>query len=246
MTLQDEMIKSGNWLFRRRSYLPLLLFGIVLLAFRQYQYLGRSHQEDLFWELICLALSFFGLAVRIYTVGYSPQGTSGRNTQKQIARTLNTTGAYSLVRHPLYLGNFFIWLGVAMFVHDLSVCWIIMLIFWLYYERIICAEEAFLSERFGEQYLLWARQTPAFVPSIGHWRRPEGRFSVRKVLRKEYSGLFGIVASFFALEMIGDYVVNGRIVLDPYWLVLFAGGAVIYLILRTLKKKTRWLQETGR
>ncbi|MGB8874133.1 MAG: hypothetical protein WCC75_12145, partial [Desulfobaccales bacterium] len=45
--------------------------------------------------------------------GLPPRGTSGRNTQGQVAETLNTTGIYSLVRNPLYLGNFLIWLGLS-------------------------------------------------------------------------------------------------------------------------------------
>ena len=51
--------------------------------------------------------------IRIYTVGTTPAGTSGRNRDKQIAEKLNKTGVYSIIRHPLYLGNLLIWLGVA-------------------------------------------------------------------------------------------------------------------------------------
>ncbi|MGC9453013.1 MAG: methyltransferase family protein, partial [Oceanipulchritudo sp.] len=44
-------------------------------------------------------------------------GTSGRNTKQQVAYSLNTTGFYSVVRNPLYLGNFFMYLGIALFTH---------------------------------------------------------------------------------------------------------------------------------
>ncbi len=58
-----------------------------------------------------MVISFFGLALRVIVVGHAPYGTSGRNTREQVADTLNTTGMYSIVRHPLYLANYLIILG---------------------------------------------------------------------------------------------------------------------------------------
>ena len=47
--------------------------------------------------------------------GFAARNTSGRNTgQGQVADKLNTTGAYSLTRNPLYLGNALMWAAVAM------------------------------------------------------------------------------------------------------------------------------------
>ncbi|MBW6498500.1 MAG: DUF1295 domain-containing protein [Bacteroidales bacterium] len=63
--------------------------------------------------VICLFFCLLGFGIRIYIVGHTPKNTSGRNTSGQLADELNTTGVYSVVRHPLYLGNFFMWLGMA-------------------------------------------------------------------------------------------------------------------------------------
>ena len=104
------------------------------------------------------------LAIRAYTIGHTPKGTSGRNTKKQVANALNTTGAYSLVRNPLYLGIFFMGLGVALFAHLWWLTLIYVLAFWLYYERVIFAEEAYLRDKFGAEYLSWADRTP--IPTI--------------------------------------------------------------------------------
>ena len=60
---------------------------------------------DMHYEAACIALAFVGLAIRVFTVGFVPAGTSGRKHDGQIAETLNTTGIYSLTRNPLYLGN---------------------------------------------------------------------------------------------------------------------------------------------
>ena len=236
MPLKEEFEKCGNWLFRWRSYLPFILIGIILPAMGQYNYFGNSHFWNRIWEVICLSISFMGLAIRIYTIGHAPAATSGRNIRKQKAAVLNTTGMYSIMRHPLYLGNFFIWMGISMFVHLWWVSALFILVFWIYYERIMFAEEEFLHETFGEIFEAWASRTPAFFPRFKNWQHPESPFSLRKVLRKEYSGFFAIIASFTGLEIIGDLVVEGKLNLDLMWIILFSIGLITYMTLRTLKK----------
>lgn len=240
MALRETLRKHGNWLFRWRSYLPLISIGIIMLGMRDYEYLGHSHRLDQLWELLCLAISFLGLGMRIYTVGHIPKGTSG-NTRTQVAEVLNTTGMYSIVRHPLYLGNLFISMGLSMFLHLWWIFLIFMLLFWLYYERIMFAEEEFLREKFGGEFEEWANRTPAFFPRFENWKRPSSPFSFRNVLKREYSGFFGIIVAFTFLEIIGDVFAAGKPELDMMWIILFTIGLVIYLILRVLKKKTKIL-----
>src|SRR5262245_38027543 len=107
MALIDEMSVQGSWLFRWRSFVPVALLALMLppsliglhIPFGSYHF-------HVVWEWACFGLSMLGLAVRCATVGFVPVGTSGRGTTKLNACALNTTGMYSLVRHPLYLGNY--------------------------------------------------------------------------------------------------------------------------------------------
>ena len=184
MALREQFESTGNWLFRWRSYLPIALGGIFLLALREYEYPGQNEKLDHLWEVLCLLVSFLGLGIRIFTVGHTPAGTSGRNTKNQIAETLNTTGIYSIVRNPLYLGNFFMGLGIALFAHLWWLTLIYVLVFWLYYERIIFAEEAYLRNKFGNQYLEWANWTPVFIPKFSQYRNANLPFSLRNVLKR--------------------------------------------------------------
>ena len=246
MAFNEEFEKTGIWLFRWRGYLPLSMIGVLLWGMRNFNYPYQSHRLDELWEILCLTISFCGLGIRVFTTGYAPRGTSGRNTRRHVADVLNVTGMYSIVRHPLYLGNFLIWLGISLFVRSSGLSLIFILGFWLYYERIIFAEEQFLRRKFGEVYSEWAARTRAFLPRFKNWQSPSVSFSVRKVLRKEYQSFFGIIFTFTILEIIGDLFAVKRIELDLMWLILFSTGLTLYLILRILEKKTKILDSRGR
>ncbi len=246
MALREEFRKSGEWLFRWRSYLPLLLIVLFLLALGGLRHPYGSRAPGGLWEIFCLAVSFAGLGVRFLTGGYVPVGTSGRNTKGQVADVLNTTGAYSLVRHPLYLGNFLIWLGISLFLGLWWFSLIIILILWLYYERIMFAEEEFLQEKFGDVFTEWADKTPAFFPKFRHWVKPDLPFSLKTAIRKEYSAFFAMMVVFTLLKIAGEFLSRGRLGIDWQWAVMFGGSLIIYLGVRYLKKRTGWLHVAGR
>lgn len=246
MTLREEFENTGNWLFRWRSYLPLAGIGIFLLALRDYEHPGHSENLDHLWEALCLLISFFGLGIRIFTIGHVPKGTSGRNTKKQVADTLNTTGIYSIVRHPLYLGNFFMGLGIASFAYLWWLTLIYILVFWIYYERIIFAEEAYLQNKFGDEYLKWANKTPAFIPKFSQYRKANLSFSLRNVLKREYNSFFTVIVTMFILETVGEIFAEGRLEFDLGWIFLLGIGFIVWLTLRTLKKYTTILNVEGR
>ena len=246
MRMNQEMQLQGQWLFRWRSYLPLLFLILFIPAFGTHRYPFGSHSADLVWEIICLFIGLFGLTIRCLVTGYAPKGTSGRNTKGQLADTLNTAGMYSLVRNPLYLGNFLMWAAVFLFLHAWWLWVIYVLAFSLYYERIIMAEEAFLSQKFGDDYAQWSSQTPAFFPRHFHWQKPVLPFSWKHVLRREYHGLFGLIAAMSAIELVGDICITRSLIFDPVWVAIFTTGAVFYLLIRFLAKFTHILHVEGR
>ncbi len=246
MALRNQLETSGSWLFRRRSYLPLAILPIFLVCLASSSYLGHSHVLNEFWQAGCMVLSFSGLVLRAIVVGHAPYGTSGRNTRGQVADTLNTTGMYSIVRHPLYLANYLIIIGFTMEIH---VWWLVLLttcIYALYYERIMLAEEAFLRARFGVAFEQWAAATPAFIPRFGGWEPSPVPFCWRTVLQREYNAFFLIIVVFFLLDLIGDSIAERRFKIDATWFGIFIGGFVIFATLRTLKKRTHLLTVEGR
>lgn len=122
---------------------------------------------------------------------------------------------------------------------------IFLLAFFLYYERIMFAEEEFLRIKFGEAFIDWAKRTPAFFPRLSLWQPPERPFSLRKVLRQEYSGLFGLVVAFVCLEAGEHLVVEHNLPFERFWVTFGVGGVVIYITLRMLRKHTTFLNDCG-
>ena len=246
MELKNHFETSGQWLFRWRSYLPAVLLLPLIFAATDFERPWGRHDVQEFWELFCIAVTLLGLTVRVLVAGFVPGGTSGRNTKKQVADSLNTTGIYSVCRHPLYLGNFLVALGWAMFYHDGWLIAVFCMAFWLYYERIMMTEEAFLREKFGDEFRTWAAQTPAFIPQLRKWKKPELRFSVRTMIRREYLTFVGAMLVFVTLELLEHWHVEGQVALESFWPWLLALTGMTFLAVRLLHKCTRCLAEEGR
>lgn len=237
MPFKEKLESVGNLLFKWRSFLPLLTIGLFLIVMRYSSYPRGKHYPDLLWESICFGVSLFGLAIRVFTVGFVPKGTSGRTTNKPRASTLNTTGMYSIIRHPLYAGNFFVWLGISMFPRSLALVIALTLIFALYYWLITLAEEKILRENFGDTFAEWTHRTPLLFPRFGNWQKATLPFSLKTVLKREYTTLFAIITIFTCLKIVGDFLYLGKLRFDPVWTSIFLTGLCLYIILRTLKKK---------
>jgi protein-S-isoprenylcysteine O-methyltransferase Ste14 len=245
MALVHEFENSGNWLFKRRSWLPV--FMIVAGIFIMYIDNRQAIIFDMRDELLFLAVSLFGEAIRIFTVGFAPKNTSGRNTEiGQLADELNTTGIYSIIRHPLYLGNFFMWLGPVLFLRSVSFTIVFILLYWIYYERIMFAEEQFLRRKFGEIYDKWSEKVTSFIPYSFNYIPSKLQFSLRNVLKREYNSFINIFAIFILLDVFRNLFLSERFELTEMWMWLFVGAFVIWVVVRTIHKSTRWLEVEGR
>lgn len=247
MPLREEFVKQGNRLFVYRSLFPLVSIPLLALAFWDYASSYGGQRADLFWEVFCLSVSSVGLSLRVMVAGSAPSRTSGRNTRKgQVAHKLNQTGMYSIVRHPLYVANFLIALGWSLFFREWWFVITFVLMFWLYYERIMFAEEEYLRGKFGQAYVEWADRTPCIIPDLRKWVAPELPFSPRAALKREYQTLASMIMVFVVLEFISNMLTRGVLRLDPLWEPILVLGLCFWLVVRIVRKKTRLLSVPGR
>src|SRR5688572_28326096 len=148
--------------------MPLLLVPLFVLSV-----FDDRAATPFAWELVCFAVALSGLLLRAFVVGTAPQGASTRGTRRPTADSLSTLGAYSIVRHPLYLANTLVALGCSLLAGTWYLPAIVVLLSFIYHERIAAREEAFLQSTFGDSFRGWASEVPAMVPALGGYR-PSG------------------------------------------------------------------------
>lgn len=151
-TERSAPARIGAVLFRNRSWLPVPFVLVALLA------PGNASA----WNWIAGAvLVILGEWIRL--AGVAAAGTVTRRRSRDVQR-LVTYGIFRWVRNPLYVGNFFIWMG---FVVISGVLWFLplaILLFALEYTFIVAYEEGVLESIFGPEYLEYKKTTPRWVP----------------------------------------------------------------------------------
>ena len=240
MPLIEEQIKTGNWLFKYRSYLPASLFVLYYVGLNQVDKSLELFQQYN-WLVFCFCISLFGQFIRIISVGKVPIGTSGRNTKQQKAVSVNKSGIYSIVRHPLYLGNYFMWLGMFLLIPIIWLQIIFSLIYWIYYERIMIAEEEFLRDKFGSDYTDWASHVPAFFPSFKWFVNNPLPYKYKNIIKREYTSLSAMIFLFLLLIIFNNGIAFGNWQLNKGLKIALGTTILFYFIIRLIKKKTNLL-----
>lgn len=246
MALIHSLENSGNVLFRFRGQIPVVLFvlAIPVIYLTDTSFYTGFYQKII--TMVAVSCSALGQLIRAYTIGTTPKGTSGRNTKEQVAEFLNSTGIYSTVRHPLYVGNYFMWIGIVIYTMNIWFVVCVSLAFWIYYERIMFAEERFLEKKFGDKYLNWSLGVPAFIPAFSKFVKSNVSFSLKTVLRREYSGVYATVIGFFFCDFLRDYFEHTDFERTTQTIYILIVATVITLVLRSLKHYTRVLHEEDR
>jgi protein-S-isoprenylcysteine O-methyltransferase Ste14 len=243
--LLDQIPRSGDWLFRWRGQLPLLMLPLFLLGLRDARLPNPVPPAVHVWQIAALAIALSGFLIRVVAIGTAPAGTSERSTTNPRASALRTSGLYSIVRHPLYLGNTLTAIGFAWFTAVWYLPVIVALIGILYHERIAAREEVFLEGRFGAAFQLWADRVPAMIPRLSGYERSTTPFAWRRVAGREHHGLLVIGAVLFVLDVVRAALAAGRLVFDPSWTALFLFTAAIFVVCTVLKRTTRLFDVDG-
>jgi len=226
---QDELGRSGKTLFTIRGTYMYILIGVGALIVWATGVKGpfETDAANCMWFYASLGVALFGAILRIITNGYAALGTSGNAKKEAEATELNTTGPYSLVRNPLYVGRITNFTGIAMLTGSWVYGAIVFLLCVLIYERISIYEENFLRDKFGAAHTAWAEEVPALLPRLTGWTTPKYPFWARRAIRREYKKLFQLAAAIALYDFARRGFDPANLPADMTW--YYAFGAIVVL-----------------
>ena len=175
------------------------------------------------------------------TVGFVPNGTSGRNTTGHKASRLNSAGVYSIVRNPLYLANGLMLLGISLLPRVWIIPVLVVAMLVIIYIPIILSEEAFLTSTFGESYQDYASRVPCLLPNPRLWKAPDLKWSLRMVIRREHDSIYSLFLAFIAVEVCRR-LAAGTFELNITWAFVLGVPTALWLVAEFLKKFTNTLR----
>ncbi len=170
---------SGDFrqkIFSYRSYTPIP-FLIVMLIFAK---------PTLWSLLIGFSIALVGELIRFWGVGYA--GGETRTTGPVGGSKLVTNGPYAYVRNPLYLGNMLMYLGFGVMSMALFPYFQIigLIYFFIQYYLIVTLEEDYLSRAFPDEYALYIKHVPRFIPRLKRYEFASNfKFDIKEALRSE-------------------------------------------------------------
>lgn len=161
-----------------------------------------------------IVLAVIGELIRFWALGF---------VEKK-GKKLAMSGPYAFVRNPLYVGNFFLGLGVAVLVWN----WIILVVFLVgflgIYTGTIRGEEKHLREMFGKPYEDYCKNVPSFLPRFTPYRAPEkDTFLWSRIIKHhEYITVAGILLMFTLIHLYDDLVISKEPLSEEIPLIIIA------------------------
>jgi protein-S-isoprenylcysteine O-methyltransferase Ste14 len=132
----------------------------------EWAYYRRSSFWSWDWQTVTgLALLAGGTIFRVWcirTLGKFFTTTVKTQEKQHIVRS----GAYSIVRHPSYLGAYLALAGSSLFLHAIAAMILTSVLMFLVYVYRINAEETALTETFGDEYTQYRKDTNRLIPFI--------------------------------------------------------------------------------
>ncbi|MFL5592422.1 MAG: methyltransferase family protein [Ktedonobacteraceae bacterium] len=117
------------------------------------------HASGLF--LVALGVGINVLARRELSTNWAP----GYQSQIKRDQGLTTTGIYSAIRHPIYLGHILFCVGAEITVQSYLAVIVFFIVFlWAYHQG--KSEEAALLSHFGKLYEAYLKKTKMLVPFV--------------------------------------------------------------------------------
>ena len=233
-------VAVGNFFFRYRNTMFPVLFALGVLIIRPRVMFG-SPSFDRILMACGMVVALSGELVRLVTIGFEYIERGGKDG-KVYASHLVQGGVYALTRNPMYLGNALIAIGMSMVLGS-PVAYLLVIPFFLFvYQAIVTAEEAYLRNRFGEEYMQYCARVNRFLPRLREVPRAlfGKRYDWRSAIRQDLSTMAALFSGFITLPAWRLYWLYGwdaAKMAAPKALAALLGVGMLYGFLAYLKKR---------
>jgi protein-S-isoprenylcysteine O-methyltransferase Ste14 len=146
-----------------------LLYGLITVGYALsfsigVTKIGRIYHWNTFFA-IGMALVVIGLMIRIHSILTLKQYFT-YSVAKVENHKIIETGLYKFIRHPGYLGQLIIFIGISTSISNWLSILVMMIPITLGYLYRIKVEERFMLEQPGEDYLNYQERTKRLIPMI--------------------------------------------------------------------------------
>ncbi|MCD6403684.1 MAG: isoprenylcysteine carboxylmethyltransferase family protein [Nanoarchaeota archaeon] len=159
----ERLRKMGSKFFLLEA-LIMSVWIFLLLQVNRYLFAHRLFSPPFLLQALGVACMFLGSFIwswAIKVLGLRVATVTSEITNKKFE--LKTSGPYSFVRHPIYLGEWIVGLGVF-FVTGYTIFLLSLVVSLPLFHLIMNFEEKALKIKFGEDYERYAKNTPRFLP----------------------------------------------------------------------------------
>ncbi len=191
---------------QRHSRIFAIALVAILLVSKPMFSDGGFPRECMLW--LGYAMVIAGTFGRVYCSAF----IGGRKNDEVVR-----SGAFSVVRNPLYVFSFIAMIGIGLQSGMLLLTVFLITSFILYYPLVVAKEEAFLEHKFGEPYAKYKQEVPRWFPNLKLWNEPEQVDAKPKFIRHT---IFDAVIFFLPMPcfaIINALQSNGTL---PVWFTL--------------------------
>ncbi len=161
-------------LFQKIRVLLSFIVGAIFLIF--------SRPDEIHF-MVGVPIALLGVLLRIWASGHIVK-----------SKKLTKSGPYKYTRNPLYLGSFFIGLGISIQCGRIIFPILLLILFLFIYIPVMKREEEEMEMVFGRDYLEYKKLVSFFIPIPNKKIEDKGKFNIDQVIKnREYKGVIGFI-----------------------------------------------------
>ncbi|MGV3704485.1 MAG: methyltransferase family protein [Arcticibacter sp.] len=237
------MVSIGNFFFKYRNVLFIFLYLALFIPSPHIFTEAKFGSDYYLWPIsLGLIITVSGQLIRGLTIGLAYIVRGGQN-KKVYAEKLVTEGIFNHCRNPLYVGNILMLLGVGILANSVLFVCILMPLFLFIYQAIVLAEEHFLRNKFGTDFVRYCERVNRWWINWSGIRRTFSgmRFNIRRWILKEYNTQFVWLVGITLILLIyyPQVTSNDNDFRNLLIIVFLTALTAVYLFVRYLKKSGR-------